>query len=195
MVMQENLSLMTATEFASMPSDGKKYELVRGVLVEVCRPNLEHGYIAGKLIYYLNSFMEAHPLGVVTTESGFVIARNPDSVRGPDVAFTSHERLQHIDETGFVQSAPDLVVEIVSPNDKQSEIDEKIDEYLAGGTKLVWLFYPKNKGGFVIRPDGDPTPFGVNSVLDGEDVLPGFSLPVRDVFKGLPTLPKVPKKD
>jgi Uma2 family endonuclease len=177
--------LLTAEEFAKLPSDGKKYELVKGILVEVCRPKYGHGYVQAIMAYYFNAYLMEHSIGVVTTESGYVTTENPDSVRGPDVAFMSKDRLGKQVPSDFVNLAPDLVVEIASDSDTVRDLQNKIDEYLAGGTRLIWVFYPWNRTVSVHRQGAMPVTIGVNDVLDGEDVLPGFRLPVNDVFKGL----------
>lgn len=177
--------LLTAEEFAKLPSDGKKYELVKGVQVEVCRPTIAHGFVQAKIARFVGNFLDEHPLGIVTTESGYITARNPDSLRGPDVAFISNEKRGKQDAEGYGTVAPDLVVKIASDSDTAKALQSKVEEYLAGGTRLLWLFYPWNRTVAIHRQGKLPVTVGVNDVLDGEDVLPGFKLPVSDVFKGL----------
>jgi Uma2 family endonuclease len=183
MAVQEQL--MTAEEFAAMPNDGKLYELVKGVVVEVCRPKVAHGKLQIRIGHFFDAYVSAHDLGLATTETGYILSRNPDTVRGPDVAFISKERLPNPDFDEFVPMAPDLAVEIVSPNDTASDVATKVKEYLEAGTKLVWVFYPKLLAVYVHRPDGSAQVVERDGVLDGGDALPGFTLSLRDVFQSL----------
>src|SRR5688572_13687037 len=137
MAVQERL--LTADEFEKLPNDGKKYELVRGVLVEVCRPTGPHGEAQMVVGSHFFLYLKEHQIGRGTTESGFRLSS--DTVRGPDVAFTSFERIEKFPTTGMIPAVPDLVVEIVSPEDKAGEIQDKVHQYLEAGTKIVWVFY------------------------------------------------------
>jgi Uma2 family endonuclease len=175
--------LMTVEEFAQLPNDGKKYELVEGVLVEVCRPKPIHGKIQARLTRYLDAYVDEHKLGMVTNESGYITHRNPDSLRGPDVAFISTERLGQHDLTAYVPTAPDLVIEIVSEFDTPATVDTKVNEYLAAGAKLIWVVYPDAKRVGAYDDDGHYKGFDVNGVLDGGDVVPNFKLALKDIFR------------
>lgn len=189
--MQVAEKLMTVEEFMQLPNDGKKYELVRGELVEVCRPIYVHGKLQTRIAGKLDNFVDEHDLGEVFTESGVITNRDPDSLRGPDVGFISKTRLQGLDLSKFVPIAPDLVIEIVSDSDKPSLIDEKINEYLAAGTRLVWVIYPASKRIAIYDDDGHYKGLDINGVLDGGEVVPGFTLTLHDLFKNLP----VPSSD
>jgi len=179
MAVQERL--LTADEFEKLPNDGKKYELVEGVLAEVCRPTGPHGesqsFIGASFVNYLRQ----HKIGRCTTESGFRLSTN--TVRGPDVAFISFERIEKFPTEGMIPAVPDLVVEIVSPEDTAKEIEDKVHQYLEAGVKIVWVLYLDAKGVHVFKPDDDPQMIGIDGVLDGEDVMPGFQLPLREVFE------------
>ncbi len=183
MALQEKL--LTAEEFAAMPDDGKRHELVKGVFIEVSRPKLLHGRVQVRFASFIGRFVDEHDLGLTTTETGYVLARNPDTVRGPDVAFVSKGRLEHPDPNEYIPIAPDLAVEIVSPNDTASEIGEKLEEYLQAGTRMVWVVYPARKTVHVYHGDNKAYIIDINGILDGGDALPGFKLPLRDVFQGL----------
>lgn len=184
MAVQEKL--LTAEEFAQLPYDGKKYDLVEGVLIEVCRPNIAHGKLQAEFAYLLKSYVKSHLIGDVVTETGHILARNPDTVRGPDVAFMSKSRLGHDDQSGFYSKGPDLTVEIVSPSDLASELNAKIRQYFRAGTRLVWLVYPVTQEVHVY--DGSHTNVKIldnTNVLDGSDVLPGFTLQLSELFQVL----------
>src|SRR2546423_1394071 len=183
MAIQEKL--ITAEEFAAIPDDGKRHELVRGVIVEMVRPKPLHGKIQIRFGHFLDEFVDAHDLGLVTAEAGFLVARNPDVVRGPDVAFISKKRLPNPDLAEFIPMAPDLAIEIVSPNDTVKEVHDKIEEYFRAGGLLVWVVYPESKRVHVYSSIENIQVVNIDGTLDGGDVLPGFILPLRDVFKGL----------
>jgi Uma2 family endonuclease len=183
MTVQEKL--ITAKEFAALPDDGKRYDLVKGALVEMGRPKPRHGHLAIRLGSAVNVFVDSHNLGIVTTESGYVLARDPDTVVGPDVAFLSKARLEKPDLDEYIPLAPDLAVEIVSPNDRAQEINDKVNAYLAAGTRLVWTLYPDSQEVHVHQGNGTIQVIKIDGVLDGGDALPGFTLPLREIFKGL----------
>ena len=183
MTIQERL--YTAQDLAAMPDDGRLHELVNGVIIEVSRPKLMHGVIAVRFSHFIAGFVIDNDLGLVTSENGYVLARNPDTVRGPDVAFISKQRLPVPDFDDYVPMAPDLAIEVVSPNDTAREIATKVQEYLHAGTRLVWVVYPEDQLVYVHEPDGKAQVIDINKSLDGGDVLPGFTLSLRDVFKGL----------
>ncbi len=183
MVVQEKL--ISAEEFGMIPDDGKRYELVEGVLVEMVRPKPLHGILQVRFGHFLLVFVEQGNLGIVTTESGYILSRNPDTVRGPDVAFLSSSRLANPDLTDFIPIAPDLAVEIVSPNDRAQAVAEKVTQYLNAGTLLVWVVYPKLRKVYVYHSNDKAEIVDINGTLDGGDVLPGFALALKDVFEGL----------
>jgi Uma2 family endonuclease len=186
--------LMTIEEFIGLPNDGKKYELVKGVLVEVCRPKPIHGRIASRIDQRLSRFVEAHKLGMVTVESGYIVSHNPDSLRGPDVAFISTERLADFDLNEYIPVSPDLVIEIISENDQPIEIESKIHEYLSGGSSFVWVVYPQDQTVVVFDDSGDYETYDRLSTLEGRHILPGFKLPVAEIFEGIIPIRRTPKQ-
>lgn len=180
--MSQAARLVTAEELADYP-DSKHYELVRGV-PRVCEPpGGLHGRLAGKIAARLLDHVERLGLGTVLVESGYVLRRGPDTVRGPDVSFISVTRLppDQIPEQ-FIPGAPDLAVEILSPTSRWSEVEEKVADYLAGGTRLVWVVEPRERRVVVRYPDRPPRTLTAGDVLDGEDVVPGFALALADLF-------------
>jgi Uma2 family endonuclease len=132
----------------------------------------------------LNEHVQRLGLGTVLVEAGYVLRRMPDTVRGPDISFVSVARLpsNQIPET-FIPGAPDLAVEIISPSSRWSEVEEKVADYLAGGARLVWLVDPRERRVVVRYPDRAPAVLAENDTLDGEDVVPGFTLPVAELLR------------
>ncbi len=175
--------LMTAEEFAQMPNDGKKYELMDGVPVEECRPKPIHGIIQARLTRRIGNFVEEQELGEVLVEAGVITKRDPDSVRGPDVFFVPKDQYVGHDLTTYLPGAPALAVEVVSEYDKPSDVDDKLNEYLAAGARQVWVVYPDTRRVVIYDANGRYKRLGINDTLEGGDVLPGFSLPLRDLFK------------
>ena len=159
--------------------DGCTYELVRGELVRVTPPGGWHGEVSVETAWHLRTYLSDHPIGRVYTETGFILARDPDIVRGPDVAFVREERLppQH-ERGGFLPLAPDLAVEVVSPWDRSADVHD----YLEAGTRRVWVVHPQRRTVTVYYPDRAARVLGEGDELDGEDVLPGFRLPVAAIF-------------
>jgi Uma2 family endonuclease len=177
-------TLMTAEDLLKLPDDGfHKHELVRGELVRMAPPGLGHGDTASAFVEVLRPFVRDHQLGRVFTESGVVLARGPDTVRGPDVSFISAARLPPPEQrAGYFEGAPDLAIEVVSPGDTATEVLEKIHEYLAAGARLVWVADPKTRTVTAYRPDGSAHVYKEADTLSGEDVLPGFTVLVRQLF-------------
>jgi len=176
--------LMTADELFNLPDDGMRYELIRGELRTMPPGGGEHGDESSIFDGSLGMFVRAHKLGrVYTNETGFVLATTPDTVRAPDVAFVRRDKLTDgRSPRGYLRVSPDLAVEVISPNDRYTEVAEKIAEWLAHGVRLLFAVDPRRKSVEVHRP-GQPTQtLGLDDVLDGEDVVPGWTLAVRDLF-------------
>jgi Uma2 family endonuclease len=146
-------------------------------------PGHEHSRLAFRFGSRLGPYVEEHDLGDVSTDDGFRLASDPDTVRSPDLAFVRSERLpEHDAVDGFIHGSPDLVVEVISPNDLYTEVDVKVGEWLAGGARLVVVVNPRRRTVAVHRPDRSISVLGIDDVLSGEDVVPGWTLPVRDLF-------------
>jgi Uma2 family endonuclease len=184
MAVQERL--YTADEFWESFGDTKRLELVKGVPVEMSPTGEEHSVVSAWIAYLLLSYVETHDLGEVTAaEGGFVVSRDPDTVRAPDVGFVAKTRLAGPTSERYFPGPPDLAVEVVSPGDSASAIHAKVFDYLRAGTRLVWVVYPQSRTVAVYGPD-TPTRFlDIDGTLEGGDVLPGLSLPVREIFKKL----------
>jgi Uma2 family endonuclease len=171
--------LITIAEYEKLPEeDAYRDELVRGRLVRSPRPASLHGRVLIRLARRLDEYAEAGGRGVVLADVGVVLARDPDTVRGPDVAFFSLER---IPESGYATSfwgPPDLAVEIASPSNRPSEVRAKVAEYLDAGVRLVWVVDPQNRSVSIHEPGGSVSVLSESDTLAGDDVLPGFRLPL-----------------
>jgi len=174
---------VTAEELLRLSHPGKQVELVQGELV-VCEPPAAwHGGISNNVAFRLTRFVREHDLGAVFgQDTGFQIAADPDTVRAPDVAFVRTERLADIPRRGYPRLAPDLVVEVLSPDDRPGEVLAKIGQWLETGVRLVWVLDPEAAQARVYRPDGSLDLLGATDEIDGEDVLPGFRCPVPDLL-------------
>ncbi|MGI8856342.1 MAG: Uma2 family endonuclease [Thermomicrobiales bacterium] len=181
---------VTAERFYEMPEvPGKRFELVNGEVLEVPFAGHMHARIVMALVRLLDAFVRTHNLGEIYADGlGYVLTRMPDSVRGPDVSFLASEHVPDEEFPGFVPFAPDLAVEIVSPNDRSSEVHDKVDQYLAAGTRMVWVVWPKKRTVSVHTRGETNRELGTDDVLDGGDVLPGFSVRVGELFE-IPTRP------
>ena len=176
--------LVTAEELEQMGEQDFGFELVRGELVPVSPAGEEHGRLVMRLAARLATFVEAHGLGVVyAAETGFVLARNPDTVRGPDVSFVRRERFRQVGgRRGFVPGAPDLAVEVRSPDNTLAELAVKAADYLSGGARLVWIVDPRRQRVYVHRPGRKVEALSLGDALDGGEVISGFRLPLSDLF-------------
>ncbi len=172
--------LHTATDVWDRPGN---WELVRGELREMAPPGGEHGVRTMRLGTRLSNFVEAKQLGTVfAAETGFLIAEDPDTVRGPDVSFIALARSPERWPGGWIPICPDLVVEVVSPNDRIGEIEDKVADWLSAGVPLMWVVYPGSHTIQVHRPGEGVRILNETDALDGEEVVPGFTLPVREIF-------------
>lgn len=166
---------MTADELLQLGLSHKRTELVQGQLVVREPAGYRHGEVAARLLASLYHFVDSHALGrVLTAETGFVLRRNPDTVRAADVAFVRQERVPVPPPGGFAEIAPDLVIEVLAPNDRPGEVLSKIGDWLAAGVRLVWLIDPQRGDARVYRADGTQDHLGEHDSLDGESVVPGF---------------------
>ena len=176
--------LLTAEDLLLLDSKGVKGELIKGVLYERMPSGGRHGEIAGGLITEIRIFVRPLRLGRVGgSDTGVFLERDPDTVREPDVYFISAERLPlDVTVSGYYQVVPDLIVEIMSPGDSRREFDEKVAMWLREGTRLVLAIFPDTRTARVHRPDGSTLDLVHDDTFDGEDVLPGFSCKLSDIF-------------
>jgi Uma2 family endonuclease len=175
--------LVTADELLTMRDIGR-CELIYGQLVMMSPAGLPHGMVAMRIGRFLTERVDRHDLSVVfAAETGFKIESTPDLVRAPDVSFIRKQRLAGGLPSGFFEGVPDLAVEVVSPDDTRREVAEKVNMWLAHGTTSCWVADPIVRNVAVHRPGMKPVHFAANQELRDDGILPGFVLPLTDVFK------------
>jgi len=183
-------STVTAEELAELSSlanlRGERIELIEGEVRTMSPGGYAHGAVIGELTILLGHYVKTHKLGLIAgAETGFILRRNPDTVRAPDLAFIRQER---IDEHGIPLSywpgAPDLAVEVVSFNDTLKEVDAKARAWIAAGVSLVWVANPRSRAISEYRGDGTVRELAANAELNGHEVVPGFCCRVDQLFGG-----------
>ena len=176
-------ALITGDELAQMP-DHDLCELIDGRIVPMSPTNPEHGRIELNIGAALRSFVSTQNLGIVMTgEVGMFTKRHPDRVRGADVVFISHEQYERRTKTrGFLDVTPELVVEILSPENAHVDMDQKVEEYLAIGGRLVMVVDPDSRTITAHGSDGVANRYGAEDVVPCESALPGFHFPVALAF-------------
>ena len=181
--MSETTRLVTAEELEKLPEDDCRYELVEGRLIRMSPVGYLHGKIVLQFAALLLRYLEGRDLGTAVTEVGFRLASNPDTVRAPDLAFIRQDRIPPVDPQGFWQGPPDLAVEVLSPQDRPSDVRDKVEEYLLQGVTLVLVIDPGNKGVVAYRRLSAPIALRAgDDLLECDDVVPGFRCTVRDIF-------------
>lgn len=176
-------SLMTADELLHSNIPDKRTELVRGKLVVREPAGARHGRVAMNLAIRLGTHVErTHTGQLFAAETGFTLFRAPDTVRAPDIAFIRRERLPDPIPAGFPELAPDLVVEVLSPDDRPGEILAKVADWLEAGAQLVWVIDPERRLARIYRQDGTHASIAADDRLDGEEVLPGFACALASVL-------------
>jgi len=177
---------LTAIELLRLSTSGAdcRYELVKGKLYEMPPAGGRHGSIAMTMGSLLSNYVRANRLGhVFAAETGFILRREPDTVRAPDASFVAKDRLPPGElPTGYIELAPDLAVEVVSPSETTSDVQEKASSWLKAGTKLVWTIDPATGIVTVYSSTGDVQRLSEEDNLDGGDVLPGFVCSIHELF-------------
>jgi Uma2 family endonuclease len=177
--------LLTWQEFAALPEpkDGSRQELVKGVVITMAPPGFRHGTVQLNAGVLIRSFLKTHDMGRVATETGVITERAPDSVRGPDAAYWSYERLPKVQVPEvYPELAADLCVEVLSPSNTPKHMLSKLEEYFASGVRMVWVLDPETKSMYVYRNATEGRILTENAQLTGEDVLPGFECKVSEFF-------------
>jgi Uma2 family endonuclease len=176
---------VTADELLHMPDDGFRYELVQGELRLMNLAGNVHGRVMMSFAWRLARYVDENQLGTVyAAETGFRLAGDPDTVRAPDVAFVSQARVEAVGEIEkFWPEASDLAVEVVSPGDSYSEVEEKVFAWLEAGTKMIVVINPRQRSATVYKSPTDFIALAEADVLNGGDVVPGFELAVREIFE------------
>jgi Uma2 family endonuclease len=172
--------LVTAEQLTAHPG---RCELVRGEIIDMTPAGGDHGQIELHLGGLIDAYVRANKLGMAYgAETGFHLERDPDTVRAPDVAFVRANRRSKMRGPGFLPGPPDLAVEVLSPDDRPGEVQAKVQSWLAAGCSLVWVVDPKSRIISVHRRGAKAQVLTVADRLSGEGVLPGFELPVAEVF-------------
>ena len=176
--------LLTAEDLLRLYSEGVRGELIRGELCETVSAGWKHGQIVMNLGGEIRNFVRPRRLGSLAgSDSGVLLERDPDTVREPDLAFISAERLPlNEDVPGYSELVPDIVVEVASPSDSRRSVHDKARMWRSYGAPLVWAVYPGTRSVDVHRADGSIVTLSEDDTLDGGEVLPGFSILVRDIF-------------
>lgn len=172
---------LTIAEFESETREGL-WELIDGEPVEVTPSSDRSSWIAGEVLYHFRAYLENHPIGrAFPADAGFVLFADRNTVRAPDAAFVRFDRLPELTEA-FVPIPPDLAVEVISPTDRLADVLSKASMYLQAGVPLVWVIDPRKHTATIFRQDEGPVTIGKDGVLDGEEVLPGFTLPLAKLL-------------
>jgi Uma2 family endonuclease len=175
--------LMSLEEFHALPEkEGIEYQLLRGRLIEMSSPTLEHGEIEANFSWQLRTYVAQAALDyIVASNTGFLLS--PETKLVPDVCVIPRGKADSLEVVrGALRGAPDLAVEIASPSDSSVDLDEKVAEYLAAGTQIVWVAYAKTRHVVAHYANGEMKKFAANQILDAGDVLPGLQIPVKDIF-------------
>ena len=177
--------LVTADELLEMPDDGYMYELVRGELRKMPPAGHPHSRMGIQIATLLNAYTNDKRLGYVYgADGGFILESGPDHVRAPDVSFVRQARVDEASgSTGFFPGPPDLAIEVVSPNDRYTEVEEKVADYLAAGTLAVVVVDPRRRTVKVHRPQSVTVELGEGDTLEVDDVVPGWRMEVGEMFE------------
>lgn len=175
---------VTADELLRMPDDGFRYELINGELIRMVPAGHQHGRIIINITTPLDQYVRKHNLGTVyAAATGFKLSSNPDTVRAPDIAFVTRGRVQKVfDNKGYWPGAPDLAVEVISPTDSYTHVEAKVSDWLLAGTRMVVVVNPDKHIVTVFCSLTDIVKLTENDTLDGGDIVPGWSISVKDIF-------------
>ncbi len=182
--MTQQKTLLTADEFLRRYGhrDGR-YELVQGEVVAMAPVNDGHGEVASNIDTAFNTYSRLRGVGRARVETGYRLRQDPDTVRGPDVSFrVGVPRGAESRSWSFVSGAPDIAIEVVSPSDSAGEVEQKVREYLDAGSHRVWVVFPLTRNVRIHSPDGTARTYSEEDVITDEELLPGFSLPLPEIF-------------
>ena len=175
-------TVLTLREFEELADDGKRHELNRGELVSVTHPKFRHMCVAQNIHDALSPYVRERKIGRVFSEMGYLLSEDPPTLRIPDVSYLSQERLRQASSDGYVPGGPELAVEIVSPSDSAEDLQEKVEQYLASGSQVVWVVYPKTRTIHVFRQAASSAPLGEDDLLEEPQLFLGWSVPVTELF-------------
>ena len=182
--MRTRKTSFTAEELIHLPRGKCRYELVKGELFEMPPAGGTHGSVAMRIGALLSVHARANQLGeVFAAETGYILRRDPDTVWATDASFIAKDRLPPGElPPGYFDIMPDLAVEVLSPNDRPGEVQDKVDDWLRAGVRLVWVINPATRSAMVHQPLSDPQEVAEGGSLDGADVIPGFTCQIRELF-------------
>jgi Uma2 family endonuclease len=173
---------LTLEEFGQLPDDGVRHEISEGELITLPPPKSLHSRIASKVFNGIQAVLGESGFGEVFLEAGYVLSREPLTVRQPDVSAVSKERIKTTAPDDYFEGAPELAVEIVSPAHSAEDLAIKVEQYLQSGARQVWVLYPKMKRLHLFLPGGQVAVLDEAQTLDAGELLPGFSVKVGDFF-------------
>jgi Uma2 family endonuclease len=176
-------AVWTAEMLERMPDDGRRRELIRGELIEMSPPNFRHGRVVIRLGSRLEAHADEHDLGEVCADAGWIFEHDPDTVLGPDLSFVLKSRLDQVNEEGFARTFPDLAIEVLSPSNTAGEMMRKVEIYFRCGVSAVWIVEPKRQLAEIHRKGQPVIRLGLDDALEDQELLPGFSLTLRDLFR------------
>ena len=182
--MRARKTSFTADELIHLPRGKCRYELVKGELFEMPPAGGRHRNAAMQIGSLLNAYVRANGLGYAfAAETGFILRRDPDTVRAPDACFIAKDRLPPGElPAGYFDIMPDLAVEVLSPNDRPREVQDKVDDWLRAGVRLVWVIDPATRTAIVYRSASEFQEVAEEGILDGGQVVPGFTCQLRVLF-------------
>ena len=179
--------IWTDAEFMALNRDGHRYEIVNGELIDMGNSGAKHGYVCSILMILLGGYVHIQKLGAMF-DSSAAFKMKSGNKRSPDISFMAKQRLQGLDELPdrFLEGGPDLGVEILSPGNTVAEIHDKLVEYFENGARLVWVIHPQEQYVLVYRSSQEPDRLLKSTYsLDGEEIVPGFTLPIAEFFQKL----------
>lgn len=173
---------ITIEEFSRLPRGFDRHELNAGELITMPPPKSVHALLALNILETLQAYLKEQAVGRVIPEAGYILSRDPLTIRQPDVSVLSKERIQTTRPDDYFEGAPELVVEVVSPFESAEDLEVKIEQYLRFGAKQVWVLYPKTKRMHVFYAAGERRILDETQTLEGGELLPGFSVKIADLF-------------
>jgi Uma2 family endonuclease len=185
MIQHSKYDITTAEQLLSARHEESRLELVKGDLIVMSPASSEHGRIASRILIRLGTHVETNDLGeTFAAETGFLIESDPDTVRAPDAAFVSYERMSEVDQSvAYLPLAPELVVEVISPNDSSSDVEAKAEQWLGAGSMIVLVADPKNETFRIYRSKSEIQVLHSGETFSSGSVCQNWQLSVNDVFK------------
>ncbi len=181
-IVRDTEPLITIDQYERLPDSGERVELLRGRLIRESRPAYGHGILQARIARLIGNHIEQEGLPLLcATDFGCRLASDPDSLLAPDVAVTRADRAA-TDAPGFFPGAPELVIEIISPSNRASDLQAKVLEYLDAGVRLVWIVFPQQRMVMAHTSRSTAHMLAKTELLDGRDALPGFQITVADLF-------------